>query len=139
LTTQSRHASLGHGALGEGVAAGIPHHVTQRGNRRQRVFCYDEDYRAHAALLAESRAGFGVAVWGYRLMPDHVHLTWFPGTRRDGAGLRAALGEAHRRYELGVSGYPTLITSRPRIMANLAAYAPTQFMDRQQIRSLLSN
>ena len=77
------------------VAAGIPHHVTQRGNRRQSVFFSDDDYRAYAALLAESCAGCGVAVWGYCLMPNHVHLILVP---RDEAGLRLALGEAHRRY-----------------------------------------
>ncbi len=36
-----------------------------------------------------------VAVWAYCLMPNHVHLILLP---RDGDGLRAALGEAHRRY-----------------------------------------
>jgi putative transposase len=77
------------------VAAGVPHHVTQRGNRRQTVFFRDDDYRAYAGLLAEGCAGFGVAVWGYCLMPNHVHLILVP---RDEAGLRAALGEAHRRY-----------------------------------------
>ncbi len=77
------------------VAAGLPHHVTQRGNRRQSVFFRDDDYRAYASLLAEGCARFGVAVWGYCLMPNHVHLILVP---RDAAGLRAALGEAHRRY-----------------------------------------
>ena len=77
------------------VAAGVPHHVTQRGNRRQSVFFCDDDYRACAGLLAEGCAGVGVAVWGYCLMPDHVHLILVP---RDEAGLRAALSEAHRRY-----------------------------------------
>ncbi len=77
------------------VAAGVPHHVTQRGNRRQSVFFSDDDYLAYAELLAEGCAGFGVAVWGYCLMPDHVHLILVP---RDEAGLRAALSEAHRRY-----------------------------------------
>lgn len=77
------------------VAAGLPHHVTQRGNRRQQVFFSDEDYATYRALLAESCAAAGVAVWAYCLMPNHVHLILVP---RDPDGLRAALGEAHRRY-----------------------------------------
>ena len=77
------------------VAAGIPHHVTQRGNRRQTVFFDDDDYRAYTALLAEGCAGAGVAVWGYCLMPNHVHLIMVP---QDEAALREALSEAHRRY-----------------------------------------
>ncbi len=45
------------------VAPGIPHHVTQRGNRRQQVFFGDDDYLAYRTLLAEScRAGITVTL-----------------------------------------------------------------------------
>src|SRR5476651_1186071 len=77
------------------VAPDIPHHVTQRGNRRQQVFFHDDDYIAYRTLLAESCHAAGVAVWGYCLMPNHVHLILTPSNPD---GLRAALGEAHRRY-----------------------------------------
>lgn len=77
------------------VAPGVPHHVTQRGNRRQKVFFCDDDYEVYKALLAEGCRAAGVAVWAYCLMPNHVHLILKP---RDEDGLRAALGEAHRRY-----------------------------------------
>lgn len=72
-----------------------PHHVTQRGNRRQRVFFSDSDYTLYRSWLAESCAEAGTRVWAYCLMPNHVHLILVPD--REG-GLRAALGEAHRRY-----------------------------------------
>jgi putative transposase len=77
------------------VAAGLPHHVTQRGNRRQPVFFGDDDYETYRALLAEGCRAAGVAIWAYCLMPNHVHLILVPS---DADGLRAALGEAHRRY-----------------------------------------
>ena len=77
------------------VAPRVPHHVTQRGNRRLETFFGDDDYRAYRALLAEHCAAAGVACLAYCLMPDHVHLILVP---RDEDGLRAALGEAHRRY-----------------------------------------
>jgi putative transposase len=32
--------------------SGLPYHVTQRGNGRQRVFFADEDYRLYLDLLA---------------------------------------------------------------------------------------
>jgi putative transposase len=35
------------------IAAGIPHHVTQRGNRRMQTFFGDDDYRSYVSLLAE--------------------------------------------------------------------------------------
>jgi putative transposase len=45
------------------VVPGIPHHVTQRGNRRQQTFFSDADYAAYRDQLAESCANAGVAVW----------------------------------------------------------------------------
>jgi len=77
------------------VAPGLPHHVTQRGNRRQTVFFSDEDYEAYKALAAEYCRAAGVAVWAWCLMPNHVHLVLVPA---DEDGLRRALGEVHRRY-----------------------------------------
>ena len=82
------------------VVPGVPHHVTQRGNRRQPVFFSDEDYRLYLALLAEGCWAARVEVWAYCLMPSHVHLILVPA---DEDGLRAALGEAHRRYSRHVN------------------------------------
>ena len=35
------------------VVPGLPHHVTQRGNRRERVFFGDDDYVLYRDLLAD--------------------------------------------------------------------------------------
>lgn len=77
------------------VISSVPHHVTQRGNRRQTVFFGDSDYSAYLALLSEHTRNSGVAVWAWCLMPNHVHLILTPPTPD---ALRAALSEAHRRY-----------------------------------------
>jgi len=77
------------------VVPGVPHHVTQRGNRRQTTFFQEEDYAAYLALLGEWCRRWQVAVWAYCLMPNHVHLIVVPQSEE---GLRHALGEAHRRY-----------------------------------------
>ena len=77
------------------VVPGYPHHVTQRGNRSQTVFFGDDDYAAYRDMLAHFTAKAGTAVWAYCLMPNHVHLILVP---EDADGLRAALGETHRRY-----------------------------------------
>jgi putative transposase len=77
------------------VAPGYPHHVTQRGNRRQQTFFRDEDYAEYSRLLAASCARCETRVWAYCLMPNHVHLILVP-SRPD--GLRCAVAEAHRRY-----------------------------------------
>jgi putative transposase len=77
------------------VVPGLPHHLTQRGNRRQRTFFRKDDYRAYLDLMAEWCERCEVAVWAYCLMPDHVHMIVVPSSED---GLRRAIGEAHRRY-----------------------------------------
>ena len=77
------------------VAPGYPHHVTQRGNRRQQTFFNERDYRAYKSLLADSCAREGVEIWAYCLMPNHVHLLATPENEK---ALAKAIGEAHERY-----------------------------------------
>jgi putative transposase len=57
------------------VLLGIPHHVTQRGNRRKRTFFEDGDYELYLDLLAEAATRSQVAIWSYCLMPNHVGLS----------------------------------------------------------------
>jgi putative transposase len=82
------------------IAPGIPHHVTQRGNRRMETFFCDEDYQAYLALMAEWCRKYNVAIWAYCLMPNHIHLIAVPETE---GGLRLAIGEAHRRYSVMIN------------------------------------
>jgi putative transposase len=82
------------------VVPGAPHHVTQRGNRRERVFFGDDDYELYKHLLAEQCRKQGVACWAYCLMPNHVHLILVPDRAE---ALGRALGEAHRRYSATIN------------------------------------
>jgi putative transposase len=77
------------------IAPGIPHHVTQRGNRRQQTFFCDDDYTAYIDLMSEWCAKCHVDIWAWCLMPNHVHLIAVPESEQ---GLARAIGEAHRRY-----------------------------------------
>jgi putative transposase len=77
------------------IAPGFPHHVTQRGNRRQQVFFCDEDYQVYLTLMAQWCRKCKVDIWAWCLMPNHVHLIAVPQTEE---GLARAIGEAHRRY-----------------------------------------
>ena len=81
--------------MGRVVAAGLPHHVTQRGNRRMQTFFVEEDYGRYGALMAQWCGRFDVAVWAYCVMPNHVHLVLVPESPE---GLHRAVSEAHRRY-----------------------------------------
>jgi putative transposase len=77
------------------VVPGLPHHVTQRGNGRARTFFSDADYAYYRDRLGEHCTAADVAVWGWVLMPNHVHLILVP---KDEDGLRRALAPLHRRY-----------------------------------------
>jgi putative transposase len=86
---------LGMARIARIVVPGLPHHITQRGNRRQKTFFCDDDYRSYLKLLAQWCSQCAVEVWAYCLMPNHVHLIAVPESE---TSLRAAIGEAHRRY-----------------------------------------
>jgi putative transposase len=77
------------------VAEGMPHHITQRGNRSQQTFFSDDDYQAYIDLMAEWCGRYDVAIWAYCVMPNHIHLIAVPEKAEN---LRLAIGEAHRRY-----------------------------------------
>jgi putative transposase len=88
---------------------GLPHHVTQRGNRREPVFFGDDDYELYRDLLASQCRRQGVACWAYCLMHNHVHLILVPDTEQ---ALGRALGETHRRYT-------SVINARLRVTGHL--------------------
>jgi len=86
--------------MARAVFSGVPHHVTQRGNRRQQVFFCDGDYQMYKSLIARYCAQFDIEIWAYCLMPNHTHLVVVP---RDGKLLARAIGEAHRRYTRAIN------------------------------------
>ena len=77
------------------VAAGIPHHITQRGNARQEIFDDSADRRVYLSLLRRYASEHGLGIWAWCLMTNHVHLLAVPKT---GVSLADALGHAHRDY-----------------------------------------
>src|ERR1700756_4618844 len=77
------------------IVPGAPHHVTQRGNRREAIFFEDGDQEVSRDRMAGQARKYAVDVWAYCLMPNHVHLILTPS---DETGLGRAVGETHRRY-----------------------------------------
>ncbi len=91
------------------IIPGVPHHVTQRGNRRERIFFEADDEAVYLDLLSSQLRRCAVECWAYCLMPNHVHLILTPS---DESGLARAVGEAHRRYTafIGARGYTLIYT-----------------------------
>ena len=84
------------------VIPGKPHHVTQRALEGATAFSGPEDYEYYMDLLAAGCDWAGTKVWAYCFMPDHVHLLLVPSSED---GLRAALGDTHRRYSRYLNDY----------------------------------
>ena len=77
------------------IAVDTPHHVTQRGNARQVIFCDDEERAIYLKLLHQQLRIHDLALLGYCLMPNHVHLIVVP---RAPCSLALALKETHGKY-----------------------------------------
>ena len=77
------------------VVPEIPHHITQRGNRRAQVFFSDDDRRVYLAWLREYAEAAGVDLLAYCLMPNHIHLIASP---QEADGLQRLLRPLHARY-----------------------------------------
>lgn len=76
------------------VIPGRPHHITQRGVRKQRVFFSDEDRAMYLTLLQRYGERYGCLILAYALMTNHVHLLLIPLSK---TSLRFTLQFTHQR------------------------------------------
>ena len=79
------------------VIPGLPHHVTQRGDRRADVFQQEDDRNVYLSMLNKYAAEYGVEIWSYCLMTDHVHLVLVPGRPQ---ALSQTTRDTHTAYAL---------------------------------------
>ena len=77
------------------VVPGVPHHIVQRGNRRQDVFIRKGDQQAYLNILKEQATKNHLSVWAYCLMNNHVHIIGVP---KEENSLTRAMAETHRLY-----------------------------------------
>lgn len=52
----------------------VVYHLIARGNNRQKTFLEEEDYRSFLASLAKTKRKYPFKLYGYALMPNHLHL-----------------------------------------------------------------
>lgn len=91
--------------MGRVVLPNYPHHIVQRGHNRQVVFAAAEDYQRYLTDLRELKDAFGVKVYAYCLMTNHVHLLLAPGDSVAGLGqLMKALAARATRYRNRLEG-----------------------------------
>ena len=91
--------------MGRVVLPNYPHHVVQRGHNRQVVFAGEPDFRRYLDDLRELKSVFGVRVYAYCLMTNHVHLLLSPGEAVTGMGqMMKALAARATRYRNKLEG-----------------------------------
>ncbi len=56
------------------VIPGIPHHITQRSNREERVFDSPEDRSEYLRVLRRYSVMYSMEIWAYCLMSNHIHI-----------------------------------------------------------------
>ena len=77
------------------VIPDLPHHIIQRGNRRQDVFFSDQDRQAYMDYLSVHCKKEGVSIWAWCLMNNHVHLIGVPKKEES---LSKGVGKTHKEY-----------------------------------------
>ena len=81
--------------LARSVFVKVPHHLSQRGKRREDIFLTDEDWELYLAGLEDYCQQHGVDVLAYCLMTNHIHLVAVPATED---ALQHVLKPLHMRY-----------------------------------------
>ena len=55
------------------------YHIMARGNQKQNTFIENEDFIKYLELLKHYKRKYGFKLYGYCLMPNHIHLIVTPG------------------------------------------------------------
>ncbi len=82
------------------VIPDVPHHITQRGNYRQRVFYSNDDYLSYLVYLKHYSEKYSLKILGYCLMPNHVHLIAVPSEKYS---MARTVGLSHMRYSQSIN------------------------------------
>ena len=80
------------------VGPGLPHHITQRGNNRCQVFFDDDDRRFYLLTLVKYQRKYGLEVWAYCLMNNHVHVLGVPEREESLARCLAGVNLVYTQY-----------------------------------------
>lgn len=61
------------------ILPNYPHHIIQRGHNRQVIFAQNADFQKYIENIQELKIKFGIKVFAYCLMTNHIHLLLQPG------------------------------------------------------------
>ncbi|MBC54468.1 MAG: transposase [Gammaproteobacteria bacterium] len=78
--------------------AGMPYHIVQRGNNRQRCFMKYADYEFYLKLWRVHASAFDVHVHAYCLMTNHVHFLLTPQHKDSISRVTRIVGSNYASY-----------------------------------------
>lgn len=65
-----------------------------------KIFLQEKDYASYLEAMSDACREYGVEIWAYCLMPNHVHLAAVPG---DEKGVSRALQLAHHKHAMRIN------------------------------------
>ena len=71
------------------------YHIYNRGNQKQSIFIDKSDFEFYLAQLKRYKKRYSLLLYGYCLMPNHVHLL---GEPKEPDGLSTMIQCLHRSY-----------------------------------------
>lgn len=74
------------------------YHIITRGNQRQKVFLDTKDFTKYLLLLRKYKRKFGFRIYGFCLMPNHIHLVGEPQEKQNLAKFMQALSRAYTAH-----------------------------------------
>lgn len=120
------------------IAPGFPHHVTQRGNRCEPVFFEDADRQKYLMLLLDYKRRYGLDIWAYCLMTNHVHFVAVP---RAADSLARTMRDTHQAYSawlnrrLGQSGHLWQGRFYSTVLDEPHLWAAVAYVERNPVRA----
>jgi putative transposase len=120
------------------VFSGVPHLVTQRGNRGEPVFFNDDDRSTYLTLLQEYCAAHRVEILAYCLMPHQAQLVAIPATDD---GLQQVMKPLHMRHAQrvnraqGWTGHLWQGRFLSSALDNAHVWAAVRYVEREPVRA----
>lgn len=123
------------------VVVGYPHHITQRGNYKQKIFSNETDLRKYLSFIKYESKQYSLDLLAYCLMPNHVHFIGVP-KREDSMGN--VFKYAHMKYaqyynkKMGLCGHLFQGRFYSCVMDELHTLACARYIERNPTRAKIT-
>ena len=120
------------------IAVGYPHHITQRGNYRQKIFSNDADRKKYVSLLKEESKRYKLIILAYCLMANHVHFIGIPEKEDSMANV---FKYAHMKYsqyynkKMRTAGHLFQGRFFSSVMDEIYTFACARYIERNPVRA----